>query len=157
MTTTRRRETALDRFAKNVEGKQHDDTLYPGSKKVRKAVAPEPEANPDRWDASPSLIQVGQRQVEFFTVGALGKALGNRLPATMRKWEDRGYLPETPYRRQATASNGEFRLYTRKMIEGLILIANECGLLRGDLVHIKKTDFPQRAAELFARLKKETP
>lgn len=100
---------------------------YPGSKKKRR----EPDAKPPRaqrpdpseWDAVSYTKKVNGKAVEFFTIGALAKALG-KSEASIRLWQSKGYLPNTPYRLPAREVNGRTiagrRLFTRSMIESAI-------------------------------------
>jgi hypothetical protein len=85
------------------------DSFYPGSKRKRR----EPDAKPTRakrpdpseWDAVSYTKTVNGKAVEFFTIGALAKALG-KSEASIRLWQSKGYLPNTPYRLPAKEVNG---------------------------------------------------
>jgi len=94
------------------------------------------------WDARPVKVEGDER--EFFTIGALAKALG--LPTnTVRGWEERDLLPE-PFR----SPEDDWRLYTRAQVEGIVRIAKEEGVLDGR--PISTTDFARRVIALFREL-----
>lgn len=130
--------------------------FYPGSKKpiVRHPNRTYPEApDPDRWDVKPIIKTVGGVEMEFFTIGHLAQAL-RRRPVTIRTWERDKIIPNATFRRSSEDPRGVRRLYTRAQVEGLIQIAEEEGLLKGDNRSIRATDFTKRAYELFRSLAK---
>jgi hypothetical protein len=134
--------------------------VRPGT--VRKPAEPEPLAQDD-WDAKPVYMRVRGERREFFTIGHLAAALG-KTPVTLRRWEQKGWLPR-PVFRGPTPRNEQVpgrpvkgkRLYTREMVEGIVRIAHEEGVL--NLVHhqsMAHTRFPERTRSLYESiLKKE--
>jgi len=130
--------------------------FYPGSKRplVRHPNRHEHQPlDPDRWDAKPRKIRFRGEEREFFTVGQLALALGRR-PVTIRTWERNKVIPNATF--QIPGKDGDprglRRLYSREQVEGLVKIAEEEGLLRGDYRAIQETDFTRRAFELFRSL-----
>jgi hypothetical protein len=117
--------------------------FYPGSKRKRR----EPDAKPTRaqrpdpseWDAVSYTKKVNGKAVEFFTIGALAKALG-KSEASIRLWQSKGYMPNTPYRLPAKVVNGRTiagrRLFTRSMIESAIT-----AFARRDLLDAKRVEW----------------
>lgn len=140
-----------------------EEPTYPGSRHIRRGLLEEQEESPaqpeeeERWDAHPVRYRTGGVEREFFPISALATAL-RRKPGTLRKWEDRGYLPQARYRKsvaKGTDARYQVRLYTRSQIEGLVAIAEEEGVLtpsRG--IRVTQTRFPERAHRLFAALEK---
>lgn len=127
-----------------------ESTTYPGSKQTRRAVAKQEPAS--EWDAhKPVVLHVKGQPVEFYTVGVLAHFL-DRKPPAMRKWEKLGYLPQSSYVTPGRNHHGQKRLYTRQLIEGLVEIAREEGVLGESNRNVSATNFPRRAAELFERL-----
>ncbi|APC46350.1 hypothetical protein HWB05_gp088 [Streptomyces phage BRock] len=107
----------------------------------------------DRWDDKPQIFTLKGKEVEFFTIGALARALGNRSPNTLRAWEKEGTLPKSPYKKPSSDPRGVRRMYSRAMVEGLIRIAKEEGVLwphKGR--RLVETQFTTRATELFRTL-----
>src|SRR5262245_54767460 len=88
----------------------------------------------------PRVYTVGGVDVDFFTTGQLAKALG-RKPGTIRKWENDGTIPVTWYNSPSDDPRGRRRLYTRDMVEGIVYIAKEEGILVDSWKSIRKTDF----------------
>ena len=134
--------------AASVEVEEEDYT-YPGSRHVRRSVLedPEPEDEPV-WDAHSRVYAVKGEEREFFTISALATAL-RRESVTMRKWEERGYLPRARYRAPGAGKKRD-RLYTRAQIEGLVKIAKEEGLMNPQKKkRIDQTNFADRAFRLF--------
>lgn len=125
---------------------------FPGSQtpllfeQMNKAQAKEA----DQWDAKPFIFLANGVEQEFFSIGQLGKALGNRSAVTVRKWERDGILPRTPYAKRGKDSRGDRRMYTRAMIEGLVKIAKEEGVLLPDKgKRLSETNFALKAQQLF--------
>lgn len=134
------------------------DRFFPGSTTPldfdvkRKAAEKEIGA----WDSKPLILRLNGKDTEFFTIGQLGIALGNRSPNTLRAWEREGILGKSPYVKPSHDPRGKRRMYTREMVEGLVRIAQEEGVLfphKG--VRISDTNFSVRAVELFKRLVNE--
>lgn len=113
------------------------------------------EKEADKWDAKPFIFLANGAEQEFFSIGQLGKALGNRSAVTLRKWERDGILPHTPYAKRGKDSRGDRRMYTRAMVEGLIKIAKEEGVWLPDKGRrLSETMFQQKALRLFQSLKR---
>lgn len=125
---------------------------YPGSKQLRRAVATPAPATPDEsaWDAKPVVKTVRGQQIELFTIGQLGQALGGRAAVTMRLWERNGVIPKARMRLANKNGHGGRRYYTRPQVEGMRRIAQEEGLLepRARL----SPRFTERVVELFRDL-----
>lgn len=128
---------------------------YPGSKRPivrhrnRKRGQP---LDPDRWDCRPKTLKVKGENVEFFTIGQLGKALGGRKPVTIRKWEQTGVIPKPTFRKPSDDPRGQRRLYTRAQVEGMVRIAKEEGVLQTHSKPITQTKFSERVIALFREL-----
>lgn len=129
--------------------------FYPGSTTpIPDPSAPEPprrKPEPGAWDDRPQVYTVNGVEVEFFTIGALGQAMG-KSPVTLREWERRGFLPKARFRTASTDSLRAKRLYTRQQIEGIVLIAEQEGLLRPKPRDIAQTGFTDRVVRLFQTL-----
>ena len=126
---------------------------YPGSKQLRRAVAAPPAAQPDTeaWDAKPVVKTIKGQQVELFTVGQLGAALG-RAAVTMRLWERNGVIPKARMRLSNKNGVGGRRYYTRPQVEGIRAIAQDEGLLKPQ-ARLTPT-FTSRVKQLFIDLEK---
>lgn len=125
---------------------------YPGSKQLRRAVAPAAKPEPkdeSAWDAKPIIKSIKGEQVELFTIGQLGQALG-RAAVTMRLWERNGVIPTARMRLTNKNGKGGRRYYTRAQVEGIRQIAKEEGLLepRARLT----PEFTRRVVRLFKEL-----
>lgn len=109
------------------------------------------------WDAKPMMFIVRGVPTEFFSIGQLGVALGNRSSNTLRAWEREGILPKSPYVKSSQDPRGRRRMYTRAMVEGIIKIAKEEGVLYPNKgIRLSDTSFTLRAFDLFKELLKET-
>lgn len=107
----------------------------------------------DSWDAKPLRFKVRGVEMELFTIGQLGRALGDRSPNTLRAWEKEGIIPKSPYVKPSTDPRGRRRLYSRDMVEGMMRIAREEGVLwphKG--VKLSATQFQPRVRLLFQKL-----
>lgn len=135
-----------------------EEETYPGSKQALRPIDEEevrkarPVAPPIPWDEMPSRVYTVRGQdTEFYTIGSLATAL-QRQVVTLRKWEQKGYLPPAQFRAPGKKTKQD-RLYTREQIEGLAKILEQEGLLLArKKMRIDQTDFPERARRLFARL-----
>jgi hypothetical protein len=143
----------MARFEEMLEAKSSDtdvvaEDYYPGSKKKRKAVTG--AETKGGWDSIPKLtLEVRGKDVEFYTLGVLAEML-DRLPQTVRKWERQGYLPVSKYRTPGRTKNGQKRIYTRLMIEGIVKIAREEGVLgNASSRKVGNTKFSERVEALF--------
>jgi len=110
----------IERFMKTFPGSQ-TPLLFEQMNKAQ-------EKETEKWDAKPFVFLVGGKEQEFFSIGQLGKALGNRSAVTLRKWEREGILPKSPYTKPSDDPRGRRRMYTRAMVEGLVKIAKEEGV-----------------------------
>ena len=109
------------------------------------------------WDLNPMIFTVRGKEMQFFPIGALAQALGNRSPNTLRAWEKEGILPKSVFVKPSRDPRGRRRMYTRAMVEGLVKIAREEGVLwphKG--VRLGETQFTTRALELFKTLNRAT-
>lgn len=127
---------------------------YPGSKKVIPDTPPPARrrAEPGEWDEHPTLRKVRGQDVEFFTIGMVAKALG-RSAATLREWEAHGVIPKARYRTNSRDPKNARRLYTRAQVEGIVSIAREEGLMKGDRRAIPPS-FTEKVTALFKKLEK---
>ena len=130
------------------------ERYYPGSKQLRRAVAAPVVTQRDEssWDAKPVIKTVLGKQIELFTIGQLGQALGGRAAVTMRLWERNGVIPTARMRLPTKNGLGGRRYYTRAQVEGIAQIAKEEGLLepRARLT----PQFTERVKRLFVDLEK---
>ena len=114
----------LDRFA---------DLPVPGKREPVNRQLPGDQFTDEytEWDANPVTYMFNGIEREFFTISHLAAALG-KAPVTIRSWENKGWLPRSPYRspkpRGATvpglAPKGK-RLWTRAQILGMVKIARQ--------------------------------
>lgn len=128
---------------------------YPGSNRPIRAVKPVASGgyDPDAWDAHPLRFPVKGVEMEFFTSGQLGQALDGRSGITMRKWEQKGWIPKATYYKPAKDPQGRRRLYSRAQVEGIVVIAKDEGIFdRNSRVKITRTSFTQRVVALFREL-----
>lgn len=109
-----------------------------------------------RWDDDPVYKKILGYFREFFAISHLAKALG-RAPKTIYKWEANRLFPGATWIYNSTSKNGRRRLYTRRQIEGVILIAYEEGVLSGSQRFISQTQFPARCHELFVATRAALP
>jgi hypothetical protein len=117
------------------------DEYYPGSKRKRRATEQEaPKVKETKtWDSRPYVKTMPNGvDMELFTLGSLADALG-RPVITVRDWVRKGYLPTAPYRLPTVSNkNGDphqgRRLYSRAMIESVVEIFGQAGLLNGSRV-----------------------
>lgn len=126
---------------------RYDGEFYPGSKTPVKDYTRErygPLPDPDLL-GPPAFTSDG---TEFWLIGDLALLL-DRSPVTLRRWEAKGDLPATPYRLSGATVHAEARVYTRPMIEGLVKIAYEEGLLAHRQRKLSVTRFRERARTLF--------
>lgn len=133
------------------------EQFFPGSKtplqidKVKESINEVIE----KWDAKPLRFTVNGVEQEFFKIGQVALALGNRSANTLRAWEKDGTIPKTRYIINPNSVQGRRRVYSRVMVEGMIRIAEEEGVLyphKG--IRISDTKFTERVKELFDSLKK---
>lgn len=126
---------------------------YPGSRHplVRGGQTAERVNDLEAWDAKPRTLKVGGVDREFFTIGNLAKAL-LRKPVTIRAWERAGVIPKPTFRKPSDDPRGTRRLYTRAQVEGMVRIAEEEGLMKGDYRPVGNTDFTRRVIALFREL-----
>lgn len=99
------------------------DTV-PGSKKKRRELNPKEQrrrrGETNGWDSKPLKKTLGGVETEVFTIGALAAALEKAI-VTVRMWEDKGYIPNSPYRLRGKILQGKKvlgnRVYTRALIQ----------------------------------------
>ncbi len=126
---------------------------YPGSSETRRMVSGKVEdavADAPEWEHLARPYVVSGKTVNFYPIGALGLALGERSTTTLRKWEAKGWLPAASFR---TSGEKQDRLYTEFQVRGLLALAREEGLMDPNKrVSVKNSNFPARAHDLFERL-----
>ena len=133
----------------DLDGKRR----FPGSRHEIPDTPPPPRRPaPDigAWDEHPLMYPVRGVETEFFTIGALARALG-RSAATLREWEAHGVLPVARYRTGARNPAKAKRLYTRAQVEGIVKLAYEEDLMKGDRRPIPKS-FTDKVLALFKSL-----
>jgi hypothetical protein len=129
---------------------------YPGSKqRVRQYETVDEwmeHGDDDDFLETPRKYLVDGVETEFYTIGTLARVL-NRKSVTIRKWEMDGTIPKARYSLPSGDKRGRRRLYTRRQITGMKVIAREEGLLlpnvNGSWKSIEGTDFRKKVIELF--------
>lgn len=105
---------------------------YPGSKTplppIDEPASTTTEKDPDAWDSQPTKKLVQGVEKEFFTIGAVAKAMGKSV-VSIRLWIKQGYLPPATFRLPAKNNIQGRRLYTREQIEALIYVAKHHQIL----------------------------
>lgn len=99
------------------------------------------------WDFDPREININGEAVYLYTIKNLARALGRR-EGTIRLLETKGLLPVTPWHWGSEYAEGRVRLYPRTVVEGIIAIAEEEGLMYVG-APIKKTKFTIRVKALM--------
>lgn len=131
-----------------------DPEFYPGTDRQIITTHPfeveHPSGTRDEWDAYPRKYTVRGQTIEFFTIGAVAKAL-RRKATTIRRWENEGTIPLSLWRSPSEDYHGKQRLYSRAQIEAMIQIATEEGVLDPYGRNIRSSRFRERVYELFVR------
>lgn len=139
----------------NPDYSNDSNAYYPGSKRLRRAVAqPAVVAGKDDagWDAKPVVKTLRGQQIELFTIGHLGMALG-RAAVTMRLWERNGVIPTARMRLHNKNGKGGRRYYTRPQVEAIRTAAEKHGLMeRGAPI---TPDFTRDVVAAWAALEKK--
>lgn len=119
-----------------------DKSRFPGGKPPRRPTEMvEKDKGDAGWDAKPVIKKLKGVDTEFFTIKALGDALGGRSAVTIRSWEDKGWLPYSKYRTPAPKNHKVGRrLYTRHQIEVVVDAAARTGVVDPD---VYRPDWPQ--------------
>ena len=145
----------MDRI-EEIFGSGDEERRFPGSRHRIPDAPPPPKrksVEPGDWDEHPLIKKVNGTEVEFFTIGQLAKALG-RTAATVREWEANGVIPAARYRTPSKDPKKAKRLYTRAQVEGIVKIAWEEDLMKGDRRAIPET-FSTKVLALFKSLEKK--
>jgi hypothetical protein len=100
------------------------------------------------WARHPKHFWFDGELREFYLVGALAEALG-RTSQTIRWWERTGVVPPPYCWTTHIDPRARRRLYLREIIEGVVRIAAEEGVLHARPAAFRKTGFPQRCFELY--------
>ena len=146
-----------DDILKSFEGLDR----VPGSKQKRRDTTPLADARRKQafgesngWDENPITKLLNGVETEFFTIGAFAQALEKSI-VTIRLWEKKGFIPNTPYRLRSKQLNGKKvngnRAYTRDLIEIAIEEFSRRGLLSTPRVEWKHHE--DLTAALFTRWK----
>ena len=122
------------------------DTV-PGSKKKRRELNPKEQrrrsGESNGWDAKPLKKTLGGVETEVFTIGALAAALEKAI-VTVRMWEDKGYIPNSPYRLRSKVLQGKKvlgnRVYTRALIQTAVDEFHRRGLIGSARIEWAKHD-----------------
>lgn len=132
--------------------------VYPGTSRPIGAAHPVQgyPGGDARWDEDPVYKKISGFHREFFAISHLANALG-RAPKTIYKWEANGLFPGATWIYNSDSKNGRRRLYTRRQIEGVVLIAFEEGVLSQTQRFISHTNFPERCRELFIQTRAALP
>jgi len=114
------------------------DVYYPGSKRKRKEPVEKPVLDTSWEKDSFEKTLPNGRQLEFYTIGSLAKALNRTIP-TLRQWMQREKLPQSPYRLPSKLDkNGKViegrRLYSKAMVEITVEMFTKAGLLNADRI-----------------------
>ncbi|MEV7902194.1 hypothetical protein [Streptomyces anulatus] len=111
-----------------------------------------------RWDNDPVYKKISGFYREFFAISHLAAALG-RSTKTLYKWESATppLFPRATWIYNGESKQGRRRLYTRRQIEGVVVIAYEEGVLSGTKRFVSQTGFPARCAELFQQTRAVMP
>lgn len=121
-------------------------TPIPAADAPRKGLAKEEV----EWDAKPLVYVINGIETEFFTIGAVAKALG-KSSNTVREWERTGIIPKARFRTPSVDPKKTKRLYTRAQVEGIVVIAKEEGVTARKPVRILPS-FTAKIVALFVRL-----
>jgi MerR HTH family regulatory protein len=127
------------------------DSLLNGAPKPRE-VQERREAERNTWDEKPFKFLVRGVETEFFSIGQFSKAL-SRSPNTLRAWEREGTFPKSPFVKPSADPRGRRRMYTRAMVEGVVQIARDEGVLfphKG--IKLSDTRFQEKVLALFKQL-----
>lgn len=138
------------------------DSDFPWNTTHRSQPNP-PKRNPlDGYEKEPKLYTINGKETPLYGLGALAHAL-DRQANTMRKWEERGYLPSPPVlyegdepKDELSFKHGQRRLYPLEIILAVYEIAREEGVLEHNSRPIKDTRFIQRVKALFQEYKDRT-
>lgn len=130
---------------------------YPGSTRKRKQYSEPEPVKPPIGDlpelGKPHYYLVNNVPTALYKIGSVARAL-NRASVTIRKWEQEGVIPVSPYKMPSRDERGHRRLYSREQIESLRQIAYDEGVLHpsegGKWKHIANTNFKERAAKAFS-------
>ena len=138
------------------------DAPFPGRR--RPVNRPDPDApgeDPSAWDYRPVKIFFRGADREFFTIGHLATALG-RSTVTIRSWESRGTLPNTPFRTPKPDHTPTFgpapagrRLYTRSQIEGILRICEELRIITDPHRKPPTEEFTRRVTKLYLSIREK--
>lgn len=125
--------------------------VYPGTHRPLGTPHPSTALDPSgtHWDEDPVYKKIEGSLREFFAISHLAAALG-RSVKTIYKWESQQLFPYATWIYNGESRNGRRRLYTRRQVEGVALIALEEGVLSGQKRFLSQTKFPERCVELFA-------
>lgn len=104
----------LQRGRGKVDGEAMHDAIWSGWMKLKEDGEEPVRLNFKKMIAVPKVevrtVEVGGRKMEAFTTDTLARAVG-RSRYQMAVWEERGFLPKTPFK-----SHRDWRLYTKRMI-----------------------------------------
>lgn len=132
--------------------------VYPGTSRPIGSAHPVMDPRPaiGGWDQEPVFKRVDGYLREFFSISALALAI-NRSTKTIYKWESGGLFPAATFVFNSASKQGRRRLYTRKQIDGVVVIAAEQGVLNGQKRYITQTKFPLLCFELFHATRRALP
>jgi len=113
-------------------------------------------------ELKPKFYKIGGKRIPFYGIGDLAKLL-DREPDTLRKWEEKGWLPKNypVYKGKdpedpRSVKFGRRRLYTREHLIGILQIAKEEGILaKPNPRPMRETRFPARVKALFTKINEE--
>jgi hypothetical protein len=96
---------------------------------------------------------IGGRPVELFTISQLAEVL-NRKPVTIRKWEEKGFIPKATFTKPGVGGDprGRRRLYSRQQVKAIVEIAESEGILHNPHAQISQTNFKARVLAAFKEL-----
>jgi hypothetical protein len=97
------------------------------------------------WDSRPQHLYFDDRNITFYSRGALATAL-NRQVVTIRTWESKGIL----CRSRLKNTRGQY-IYTREQIEDLVKLAEEEGVLDPNYRNAFSDRFIREARRIIKR------
>ncbi len=112
--------------------KSFEELEYLFHSKKRKRRPKEVVEEEDEWYSKPLIKTVKGKQMEFYYIGDLARALGKSVK-TVRYWEQKAFIPRSPYRlpgyMRGTKKIGGKRLLTKELIDVTVDEFSKRGLL----------------------------
>lgn len=98
-------------------------------------------------------FSIGGREVELFTISDVAELL-NRRPVTIRKWEEKEFIPRATFSKPGANKDprGRRRLYSREQVVAMVTAAESEGILHNPNAQIATTQFKAKVWAEFKRL-----